>query len=339
MKKIVLVANDTRNENHHGCSRVMNAIDKNIMIREIDTVNYISLRVFWEKDENIKKNILNSDLVLINGEGTLHDDSLYVNSLCSLVNFCFHYNIPIFIVNATISNLSLENLNKIKKSNMIYVRDSSSCKYLADHNIASKIVPDLTFWMYRSFDIFSNEKKVFGYTDSVVKQKTKTLENYAKVNELQFINIFNNNYVKMEVINCNILNFISLARKKYKKNIKNYFLNKKRKNSGMYESFDHVDFIQSLSKYEFIVTGRYHMVCFCLIMKIPFYAIPSNTYKIESLLNDIGLENHKFIMSDNKNYKIKNFYFTEEELFNIDKFLINADIEINNMFNEIFTYL
>ena len=51
----ILVLNDTRSENHHGCSRVMNAIDRNLFIRGVEDICYFKLMLRWDLDEDLKK--------------------------------------------------------------------------------------------------------------------------------------------------------------------------------------------------------------------------------------------------------------------------------------------
>ena len=48
----ILIANDTRVENHHGCSRVMNCIDKNISKRGQFNLKYMPLLHNWSNYEN-----------------------------------------------------------------------------------------------------------------------------------------------------------------------------------------------------------------------------------------------------------------------------------------------
>jgi hypothetical protein len=47
------------------------------------------------------------------------------------------------------------------------------------------------------------------------------------------------------------------------------------------------DYVRLLGAYGFVVTGRYHGVCFCINAGIPFVAVPANTDRIASLLSDV----------------------------------------------------
>ena len=125
----ILIANDTRVENHHGCSRVMNCIDKNISQRGQFNLKYMPLLHNWSNYENSKKLILTSDIVLINGEGTLHDNANHVDILLDIITFADVYKVPTVIINCTVFNLSKINLLKLSKSKLIYVRDKASQNY------------------------------------------------------------------------------------------------------------------------------------------------------------------------------------------------------------------
>ena len=49
------------------------------------------------------------------------------------------------------------------------------------------------------------------------------------------------------------------------------------------------DFMALLSSSELVVTGRFHVVCLCLITGTPFLAVASNSHKVEGMLEDAGL--------------------------------------------------
>jgi polysaccharide pyruvyl transferase WcaK-like protein len=336
----VIIANDTRIEKHHGCSRVMNAIDRNLFCRNVEILRYIKLLEHWDSDENIKRDILQTDLVIINGEGTLHDENPYINCLLSLIEFCKHYNLPVVVINATISNLSEKNLELLKQATKIYVRESYSYDYLRSHDIESFVVPDLTFWNFDGFNTQNYDASKIGYTDSVLKKSAVKMDNYAKEKQFEYIDIFNSN----DFLNENITTLLQkkkalrFLRKAFVKAVKQYFLTKRRKKNGLYQKQNQVNFITHLREYKFIFTGRYHMVCFCLIMKIPFFAVSSNTYKIEGLLKDIGLNPTRLISPDEINLNAT-FDFSVDEIANIETFLVESNSKINNMFNQIMSLI
>jgi polysaccharide pyruvyl transferase WcaK-like protein len=89
-----------------------------------------------------------------------------------------------------------------------------------------------------------------------------------------------------------------------------------------------------------LVTARYHALCFALQLNIPFLAIESNTFKIQGLLKDIGIDNFRFVKkSDQLNFSKENlekyFYFSNNELKKIKDYNNLAKIKINNLFDDI----
>lgn len=55
----------------------------------------------------------------------------------------------------------------------------------------------------------------------------------------------------------------------------------------MLDAYD-PDFIEKMSEYKRVVTGRFHGVCLAMMWGMPFTAYPSNTHKIIGMLEDIG---------------------------------------------------
>lgn len=51
-----------------------------------------------------------------------------------------------------------------------------------------------------------------------------------------------------------------------------------------------IEYMMALSQRELLVTGRFHAVCMAILTKTPFVAVTSNSWKIEALLADIGLD-------------------------------------------------
>lgn len=88
-----------------------------------------------------------------------------------------------------------------------------------------------------------------------------------------------------------------------------------------------------------MISARFHVICLSLHFKIPFFAISSNTFKIESLFNDIGLNKNRMIKEEELNdiFKLKSnlIKFSSEELSNIDYYIEDGNKKINQMFDEI----
>ena len=77
---------------------------------------------------------------------------------------------------------------------------------------------------------------------------------------------------------------------------------------------------------------------FSASLKLPYdcLAIKSNSYKIEGLLNDVGLSNRLIRNEENilNEVKLKS-HLSEKQKIKIDNYLNDTRIKINNLFFEI----
>ena len=142
----ILVLNDTRSENHHGCSRVMNAIDRNLFVRGFKDICYFKLMLRWDLDEDSKRKLLQTDLLIINGEGTLHGNLPHVQSLLNVIKFAKSYGVTVALINATLFNLSQESITKLGEVDYLFVRDKASMKLMELNDIKTFYCPDLALW-------------------------------------------------------------------------------------------------------------------------------------------------------------------------------------------------
>ena len=96
---------------------------------------------------------------------------------------------------------------------------------------------------------------------------------------------------------------------------------------------------KKMSESKIVLTGRYHGMCTAIITRTPFLVLNSNSHKVESLLEDIGLGNDRLIChEDLNNYNSLVFkQFSQKELTLIEEYCHTAEQEIDDMFDEIFT--
>ena len=58
---------------------------------------------------------------------------------------------------------------------------------------------------------------------------------------------------------------------------------------------DYNIYIQKLSDLSFLITARYHSLCIAIKTITPFLALKSNSFKIEGILEDIGIGQNRII--------------------------------------------
>jgi polysaccharide pyruvyl transferase WcaK-like protein len=311
----ILILNDTRAENHHGCSRVMNAIDRNLFIRNEYEVSYLKLMTRWDLDEDIKRKIIQTDLLIINGEGTLHGDLIHVRCLLNAISFAKSYGVTVAVINTTLYDLSNKSINILAKVDYLYVRDMASKKLIEENGINVFYCPDLVFW-----EPFPLEKEIYRSGWAVTDGYGPTvLDAEMRKNSSTPITISNleQRFYKLSKLRKVLIRLISI-------------INFSRSVKPLSDSTQ-VDFLRRLNSFEFVLTGRYHIVCMCLLLEIPFKFIDSNTPKISFLLSDIGLDLDKFFYRPDS----LRFDFNDSELSKIKFFKSEAQIKIKEMFDNI----
>lgn len=289
----VLVFNDTRVDSHHGCYRVMENIELSVMNAGYELVGTVPAHKDWRNDESVLKKIKNSDVLIVNGEGTLHDSRQAGAYLLEVAVVAKRYKKQSVLINATWENNSSTYINLLKNFRYISVRDRESQKELKAYNIDSVYAPDMSILVRH--EKISNTRERIGFVDSVIPLRAKEIYELSKKTKNSILApiIFPKNGVMGE------LSFIKACYYSYgisdKKDVFGmlcYWINNRA--SSVISSEKYVD---KISKLKLLVTGRYHAVCIALITETPFIAIESNTSKISRLIDDIGLNKERVVNS------------------------------------------
>ncbi len=283
----------------------------------------IKKKIYYEQNYlNFITTLNNYDLILINGEGTIHgeinSDTKKVKEILDFIKISKkYYHVPIVIFNSTIASLNKNQLKIIKMVDKIYVREKYSYNYLKKKRIRSKILPD--FLSLLSLQNINQGKKII-VTDSSIQKTTKKLFNYAQLKKYEYIPILYNNYLRY--LRFFTFKFALKLRMNFIVNfythLKNLFLKK---------------FLDQISVSNFIITGRFHAIFICLALNKPFYTFDSDTYKIRGLINILGLKNR--IININKIKNLKLIKFNKSEILKIKKFKKNSKKKFNKFIQEL----
>ena len=332
MKKAILI-NDTSSERHHGCNTVINQIDYFFDKFNIKIIYYHDTNSSFSNFKKYQKKFNpDFDILLINGEGSIHNSNIKSKNIIEIGIWTKNVlKKKVVLFNSVFQNMSNELIKKISYFDLIYIRDSLSHSFLNKNNIVSIYVPDIVLSFKKKIKTFSNHDHII-FTDSVFRDQTHELLKLSK-----------------EIDNSLFLPLSTSPSKKYFKTYFRFFLRyyvlkipfifNKYKNfdyevQKKYVNFD--NFLKNITSSKINICGRYHAIIFSIIYKIPFIAIKSNTHKVESLLMEIGLEN-RLINIKNINMKIITNLseFKKKELILIDDFLNKSHSKIKNMFTSI----
>jgi exopolysaccharide biosynthesis predicted pyruvyltransferase EpsI len=191
------------------------------------------------------------DLLIINGEGTIHKYPRNTKWLPIVINNT-SANVKIILINTLWQEMDeLPHLKRhLNRISLISVREQASYNDLIRvYNRPDKIVitPDVIF--ATSFD-----KQKIGYGDSVRKEIRKRLRKQKNYFPMSYIE--QGCYHDIESLNIPSLH----------------------------------SYISWLKGLELYVTGRFHGVCLSAMANTPFLAFKSNSHKIQGILKDMNCE-------------------------------------------------
>jgi hypothetical protein len=211
-----------------------------------------------------------ADLVIVNGEGSLHHNRR--RELLAVAK-----EAPSILINTVWdSNDTTEGLEHF---NYISCRESYSAKEMG---MGVKVVPDLLFankWLREQAPFIHKPEHDIGVTDNVLNQLQGGDGGFSAIQPSR-------------------------------------------------------SYIPELLKYKRICCGRFHSVAACAVLGIPFSAWPSNTHKIEGMMEDMGVLEH--------------FYYLKEDALenvpvdfngNIALYSDLAQVDITNLFSKLESFV
>ena len=174
--KVYLLNDTRRTENHIGCSLVYKNILKLCKNNKMQV--YFSDSSFPNSEENIgdyKSIIKYCDILLFNGEGTLHD-SVGIN-MFEKCKYAKQLGKKVYLINTVWqNNQNVEHY--LDYFDLIACRESFSFKNIPDkYKAKSIIVPDLTF--YNKLNCKKDNQRKLIFTDSVIPEITDELKKIA----------------------------------------------------------------------------------------------------------------------------------------------------------------
>lgn len=263
MIKVALLNDTTRDIGHWGCNHVIQNI--NTLCHEHNCEIYLYDRN-TDKDfdyKEFKEQINPADIVLLNGEGTLHDNA--GSNWLKKAAIAKDLNKKTFLVNSVWQN-NTQTKNYLQIFDICTFREAFSYNEAIQDGCKNAIkIPDLTFYSWPTLkELPHHPQKKIGIIDSTKKDITSEL-------------------IKLSILYKSDLFFMYLKHwKKYQRDIRYLFQRNK--------NFKHLEKAEQLTDYETLISGRFHACCMSLMLGIPTISIESNTWKIKSMLQDAELE-------------------------------------------------
>ncbi len=344
--KHYFILNDTRTNLHHGCEVVMNnlysLIQKNnpdARFSKLCTGQTISEEKWHELLEDV-------DVVIINGEGTLHDAAPFGEFLLKLGQIAKQKNKKVFLVNSTWENNPSAWNELINEFDGLYVRDQKSLVTLKTQHPHCEYAADLTFYSTHQAHQSNTSESTSAIrpqvivNDSVYSHVSDALFNYAKKHQLDYHPITRELPLSSDAIGYNPKKMKKLKQYKLLSQL-TFGLYQPRR---YYQDFDYcIDdtaaFKQKMLDSDLVITGRYHCLCFCLQMQIPVLIVASNTSKTQNLLSDAGLRD-RHIKTDDLNQLslqqlLEKAQYSDEEKQKLIDFSLNTQRKHEQIFEKI----
>lgn len=264
----IAVFNDTSSHRHFGCDAVMDAIDRTVSSRGGSVIHRQAVGAPWRDDDAAVRAIAEADVVIVNGEGSIHHSSAIAADLAALGPFCRSLRKPCYLINALVQANNGGIMENLAAFTGAWTRDRRSADELRKHGIRAEFCGDLSFL----HDVpLHNGTRRHGITidsaDHRVDMRTTAMALGTGL--------------------------ISIRHRK--SGLKTYRRNWRRrfepgKPTGVVGGITTFRrFAEHLASYRFIVTGRFHGLCFALNCGVPVAAISLSNWKSEALLEDVGL--------------------------------------------------
>ena len=288
MRAVLL--NDTRSEPHAGCHRVVNnllAACKRVGIDIIGTHPNNCL-----DDAPYVASILDEiDLLLINGEGTMHHDCPKAIELGRAAQAARARHKTVALLNTVWQANSRLN-QYLKSMDLVFCRESRSTEQVRCAGHSAETVPDLLFATDTDAMNTCDAKglRQVAVIDSVDRRLAVQLAWYALRHRHAFLTMHEASWKRIRR--------------------RPWLAAALRLQSGQRIRPGTTQFEQHLSRYRFVLSGRFHGICMAMLLGIPVLGVASNTHKMEGLMQDVGIGSAGLVSTNTLNPELLQFQWS-----------------------------
>jgi len=335
--KRAIVLNDTSFEGHHGCTLVMRTLAQQLRRRGIEIVATSRSGRSYRQSRSVEQQLPHADLLIVNGEGTIHHDAPLGHDLLTAGKSARALGIPACLINTTFDgNSPAVCAPLLADFALVAVRESRSRDALAQLGISAKLTGDLTF---SADDVIidspdagrdhSTGSQPMGFTDSVLADVTCALRRMAESHP-------DGRYLPMHFASRPsraASGSPSLARTRRAAAKVNLTVAKR---SPAWRHFLCSRYRRRIAQLGSLVTGRFHAACFALQLGVPFVTLPSNSHKVEGLLEDIGIVEQRLVkLNEIETIRHGVRAFSADESDRIRRYVINVRQTTSQLFDAI----
>lgn len=323
----VVVMNDTSGRSHHGCSRVMRLLLEGLSRHGMQVTARSPARHDWQADAGFLAELDRADLVVINGEGTLHHGRSAGKALLQVIPRAQSRGTPVALINALWQENPPDWFDLLAPAALIAARDRRSGDEISAVLGAShlRVLPDLSLSAGAAPQPGPRDRLYVG--DSVRLSTRRALALAAARLQANAL-----------------LPTKTLASPLWRHWPVRSLL------SAVYHGAapfglpplqladDEASYLSLLGRARMHLTGRFHGICLSLVTQTPFLATASNSWKVEALLTDAGLQRNRLIAeADLPDLQPRDLIrpFAPEEVATVDAFLSRAKAEGETLFADL----
>lgn len=279
----VIVLNDTRGDRHFGCTAVMRALEAGLSGVGLRVALSLGTHVDWRNHAGFERALRSAQLVVVNGEGTLHHDRPAGLRLLEVAAAARAAGVPSALVNAGWQSNGEAYARAARDFDLVSARDSRSAAELRAAGIACRVVPDLSLC---SPAPAAQARDGIGVADSVDRDVALSLSALRRTLRATVVSIHERpqgavgrlRFLREILGKQDLPHPATLLRR----------LSARREqlagSGGALEGF-----LDQLAGLSLLVSGRFHACTLALVAGTPFVAAGTNSHKIQALVEDAGL--------------------------------------------------
>jgi len=329
---VLTILNDTDAGGvHFGCSRVMGNIKRlseQYGLRICNTVPAATP----SSSRYLRRAIREADIVMINGEGTLHHGRRRAQWLIDAIAYAKSHNKPVALVNALYQdNPELWN-PVLRELDIICARDALSATQLTNA-VGRKVeyMGDLALYDEGLSPAQGDRSGGMLFGDSVHIRTTRrllaTAGRIARHAPARVIPI-TRGYSRRDSRRAAIAGLQTMYSYYCHRRVVRF------RNIVSFASSQHA-YMNTLRSFALSVTGRFHALCFALLTGTPFVAVASNSWKMDAIINDAGLKRDRLITPAALNPEIilhNDWSYSTGEREAIDRYIESSRTKTRKLF-------
>jgi hypothetical protein len=280
----VIILNDTRVDRHHGCSSVMQVLEKGLVEAGFRIAATVPAHSDWAKDAGFQAALPSAQMLVINGEGTLHHDRPAGLRLLQAGKIAHERGLVTALVNAGWEANGEKYVKAVRDFDLISLRDSRSAEALRSEDVECRVVPDLSLCTPAPSE--TAHRSGVAFTDSVSPDATLALEALRRASAGKVLSIHNRDPSRESSWRFLRSGF---GRQDLRKPSRVLTLLGARHAQWKNATPNAHDFLKRIAELELLVSGRFHACTLAMVMRTPFIAYGSNSSKIEALVEDSGV--------------------------------------------------